>query len=98
MIDSPWIALVTVFLLIIISAFFSGAETGLTAASRARLTELARQGSARAATVLKLTEVPERLIGALLLGREWPAWGQTTPSMPTMPAFPRSTRIGSKAT
>ena len=68
MIDSPWIALITVFFLIIISAFFSGAETGLTAASRARLTELARQGSARAATVLKLTEVPERLIGALLLG------------------------------
>ena len=68
MIDSPWIALITVFLLIFISAFFSGAETGLTAASRARLTELARQGSARAATVLKLTEVPERLLGALLLG------------------------------
>ena len=68
MTDNPWIALTSVTLLIFISAFFSGAETGLTAASRARLTELARQGSKRAATVLKLTEMPERLIGALLLG------------------------------
>ena len=68
MTDNPWIALTSVVLLIFISAFFSGAETGLTAASRARLTELARQGSKRAATVLKLTEMPERLIGALLLG------------------------------
>ena len=68
MIDSPWMSLAVVVLLIFISAFFSGAETGLTAASRARLTELARQGSTRAAIVLKLTEMPERLIGALLLG------------------------------
>ena len=29
---------------------------------------MARQGSKRAAMVLKLTETPERLIGALLLG------------------------------
>ncbi len=68
MTDNPWIAISTIALLIFISAFFSGAETGLTAASRARLTELARQGSKRAATVLQLTEMPERLIGALLLG------------------------------
>ncbi len=67
-IDNPWMSLAVVVLLIIISAFFSGAETGLTVASRARLTELARQGSTRAAIVLKLTEMPERLIGALLLG------------------------------
>ncbi len=68
MYDNPWISLAFVVLLIFTSAFFSGAETGLTTASRARLTELARQGSARAAIVLKLTEMPERLIGALLLG------------------------------
>ena len=68
MTDSPWTSLAVVVLLIFVSAFFSGAETGLTAASRARLTELARQGSTRAAIVLKLTEMPERLIGALLLG------------------------------
>ena len=68
MIDSNWLSLAGVALLIFASAFFSGAETGLTTASRARLTEMERQGSKRAAMVLKLTEMPERLIGALLLG------------------------------
>ena len=63
-----WIALSSVVVLIFVSAFFSGSETGLTTASRARLTEMARRGSSRAATVLKLTAMPERLIGALLLG------------------------------
>ena len=65
---NDWYAFGTIIALIIISAFFSGSETGLTAASRARLTEMERQGSKRAGIVLKLTEMPERLIGALLLG------------------------------
>ena len=66
--QSDWYSLGVVGLLLLMSAFFSGAETGLTAASRARLTEMERQGSKRAGIVLKLTEMPERLIGALLLG------------------------------
>jgi Mg2+/Co2+ transporter CorB len=57
-----------VLFLMIMSAFFSGAETGFTASSRARLTEIERRGSKRAQTVLKLSEAPERLIGSLLLG------------------------------
>ncbi len=61
-------AVFAIFCLIIISGFFSGAETGLTAASRARLTELDRKGVRRAQLVLKITEKKERLIGALLLG------------------------------
>ena len=61
-------ALLSIVCLIFISAFFSGAETGLTATSRARLTEIERRGSKRATMALKLTELPERLIGALLLG------------------------------
>ena len=63
-----YIAMASIFFLIIMSAFFSGSETGLTTASRARLTELERRGSRRASSVLKLTSNPERLIGALLLG------------------------------
>jgi Mg2+/Co2+ transporter CorB len=63
-----WIALLSIVGLILVSAFFSGTETGLTTSSRARLTELERRGSKRASTVLKLTTLPERLIGALLLG------------------------------
>lgn len=61
-------AILSIACLILVSAFFSGAETGLTATSRARLTEIERRGSKRAAMALKLTETPERLIGALLLG------------------------------
>ncbi len=62
------VAVFSILALIIVSGFFSGSETGLTTASRARLTEMERRGSTRAAAVLKLTSMPERLIGALLLG------------------------------
>src|SRR6185295_1175434 len=61
-------AAVAIVGLLLISAFFSGAETALTATSRARLTELERRGSWRASVVLSLTKTRERLIGALLLG------------------------------
>jgi Mg2+/Co2+ transporter CorB len=61
-------AVVTIFLLLLISAFFSSAETGMTATSRARLTELERRGNWRATLVLNLTKSRERLIGAILLG------------------------------
>lgn len=57
-----------ILILLILSAFFSGSETGLTAVSRARLNELERRGSKRATMVLNLTSMRERLIGALLLG------------------------------
>jgi len=61
-------AAVTIFFLLLLSAFFSAAETGMTATSRARLTELERRGSWRASLVLGLTKTRERLIGAILLG------------------------------
>ncbi len=54
--------------LLILSAFFSGSETALTAVSRARMHELERRGIRRAALVRILKEMPERLIGAILLG------------------------------
>lgn len=65
--DVVW-AVTSIVVLIFISAFFSGSETGLTTASRARLNEMEKRGSKRASMVLKLTSMPERLIGALLLG------------------------------
>lgn len=58
----------TVIGLILISAFFSGSETALTATSRARMHELERRGNRRAATVNRLIATPERLIGSVLLG------------------------------
>ena len=59
---------VAIVFLLLLSAFFSGSETALTATSRARLTELERRGSWRASIALSLTKSRERLIGALLLG------------------------------
>lgn len=58
----------TIVLLILISAFFSGSETALTAASRARMHALEQDGSTRARLVSRLMENPENLIGAILLG------------------------------
>ena len=54
--------------LVLLSAFFSGSETGLTATSRARMHEMERRGDRRAAIVNALRETPERLIGSILLG------------------------------
>ncbi|MDP4823164.1 MAG: HlyC/CorC family transporter [Aestuariivirgaceae bacterium] len=63
-----WISAGVIFLLLFVSAFFSGSETALTATSRARMHELARRGSKRAAIVQSLIAKRERLIGAVLLG------------------------------
>jgi len=65
---SPWIALAIVIFCLGLSAFFSGAETALTAASRARMHALEKGGDSRARTVNKLLLMRERLIGAMLIG------------------------------
>lgn len=65
---SIWLYGGTILLLLLCSAFFSGSETALTAASRAKLRASADRGSRGAETALKVTEDNERLIGALLLG------------------------------
>lgn len=62
------LTLVAVVLLLGLSAFFSGSETALTAASRARLHALELEGNERARRVNKLLAEPERIIGTILLG------------------------------
>ena len=54
--------------LLVLSAFFSGSETSITAASRARMHTLEQQGDKRAKTIQQLWERKERMIGAILLG------------------------------
>jgi Mg2+/Co2+ transporter CorB len=54
--------------LLVVSGFFSGSETALTAASRARMHSAEKDGDTRAGIVGRLLESRERLIGALLLG------------------------------
>jgi magnesium and cobalt exporter, CNNM family len=58
----------SIAVLIVISAFFSGSETAMTAASGPRMYELARQGDLRAQVVIAMHERKPRMIGALLLG------------------------------
>lgn len=57
-----------ILLLLVVSGFFSGSETALTAASRARMHAAERSGNAKAGIVARLLASRERLIGALLLG------------------------------
>ncbi len=63
-----WLTTGAILLLLLMSAFFSGSETALTAASRAKLRAQADRGSRGAARALQVTEDSERMIGAILLG------------------------------
>eukprot|EP01037_Dinobryon_pediforme_P039576 gene39576-48257_t len=63
-----WVAIGIVAVCIVLSAFFSGSETALTAASRARMHGLEKNGDPGARAVNRLLGDRERFIGAVLLG------------------------------
>ncbi|MGB1643088.1 MAG: CNNM domain-containing protein, partial [Paracoccaceae bacterium] len=63
-----WISVSAIAALLILSGFFSGSETALTAASRGKLRAQADKGSRGAQRALDVTEDSERLIGSVLLG------------------------------
>ncbi|QYZ71237.1 HlyC/CorC family transporter [Neotabrizicola shimadae] len=63
-----WITAGVIVLLLCLSAFFSGSETALTAASKSKLKAQADRGSRGAGVAMKVTDDSERMIGALLLG------------------------------
>ena len=65
---TSWLTVLAIFVLLGLSAFFSGSETALTAAKRGKLHSMADKGSRGAKRALALTEDTERLIGAVLLG------------------------------
>ncbi|MGO9420151.1 HlyC/CorC family transporter [Roseiarcus sp.] len=60
--------IVVIVVSIALAAFFAGAETALTAASRARMHALEMSGDARAALVTRLIGMRGRLISSMLLG------------------------------
>jgi Mg2+/Co2+ transporter CorB len=62
------ISIGAIAVLLLLSAFFSGSETALTAASRPHMHQLEQEGNRHAATVNQLSENKERLIGTILLG------------------------------
>ncbi len=57
--------------LLLLSAFFSGSETGLMTLNRYRLRHLAKAGHPGAKRALRLLEKPDRLIGLILLGNNF---------------------------
>ncbi|MBB3316563.1 Mg2+/Co2+ transporter CorB [Rhizobium sp. BK181] len=63
-----WPEIVSIVALVLMSAFFSGSETALTAVSRSRIHTLEANGEERAGIVRQLIERRDRLIGALLIG------------------------------
>ncbi len=66
-----WLTAAAILGLLVMSAFFSGSETALTAASRGKLKSYADRGSKGAKSAMKVTEDSERMIGALLLGNNF---------------------------
>lgn len=67
-VGAHWVTLAAIIFLIMLSGFFSGSETALTAVSRARMHSLENNGELKAGIVNKLIERRDRLIGALLIG------------------------------
>jgi Mg2+/Co2+ transporter CorB len=65
------VLLCTLILLILISAFFSGSETGLISLNRYRLRHLAKDGNPGAVRASNLLKRPDRLIGLILLGNNF---------------------------
>ena len=65
---ADWVTFSIVVVCLLVSAFFAASETALTAASRASMLRLSKQGNRDAAIVSGLSAMRERLIGALLLG------------------------------
>jgi len=63
-----WISCGAIFVLLVLSGFFSGSETALTAASRGKLRSHADRGSKAAGLALKIKQDDEKLIGAILTG------------------------------
>ena len=63
-----WLAVAAIVLCLLLSFFFAGSETALTASSRATMLRLAQDGNRNAGIVNRLLGARERLIGALLLG------------------------------
>ncbi len=63
-----WITSGAILALLVLSGFFSGSETALTAASRGKLKARAEKGDGGAERALAITDDNERLIGSVLLG------------------------------
>lgn len=66
--ESNFMQLVSILFLVLLSAFFSSAETALTTVNRHRLRALSEDGNKTADKVLKLVENPSKMLSAILIG------------------------------
>ena len=66
--DSYIMELIAVIILIMLSAFFSSAETALTTVNKHRLRAMADDGNKTAEKVLRLVENPSKMLSAILIG------------------------------
>ncbi len=62
---------IALFLLLMLSAFFSSSETGLMSINRYRLRHLAKNNHRGAMRASRLLETPDKLIGLILLGNNF---------------------------
>lgn len=62
------IELIILFVLVILSGFFSSAETALTTANRVKLRSLEEEGNKRAALVNKILDHNSKMLSAILIG------------------------------
>lgn len=62
------IQIICLVLLILLSAFFSSAETALTTVNHIRIRTMADEGNVRAKRVLKITEDSSKMLSAVLIG------------------------------
>jgi Mg2+/Co2+ transporter CorB len=63
-----WLSILVVLVCLLLSAFFAGSETALTASSRVSMHRLEKDGNRHARLVNRLVDARERMIGALLFG------------------------------
>lgn len=66
--DSYIMEIVALVLLILLSAFFSSAETALTTVNKHRLRALSEEGNKTADKVLRLVDNPSKMLSAILIG------------------------------
>ena len=64
---NPWVLWTTLVILLLVSAFFSGSETGMMSLNRYRLRHQSKK-SAGARRAAKLLAKPDKLIGLILIG------------------------------
>ena len=62
------IQLIAIVILLVLSAFFSSAETSFITVNRIKVLSLVEEGNKRAALVIKIIDQPAKMLSAVLIG------------------------------